>query len=95
MARELPRSFKYEWGSGQILEEAAAPNEFYEPVIQLLVPNEGGHDGEEHVRFAFYSQRGAFQRSPLVIGPDDIEQLRRALKETPRIRALLKQLVAD
>ncbi len=95
MTRTLPRSFSYEWGSGQIVEEAAAPNEYYEPVIQLLVPEGGEHEGEEHVRFCFYSQRGAFQRSPLVIGPDDVEGLRKALRDTPRLRALLARLIAD
>lgn len=95
MTRNLPRNFSYHWGSGEIVEEACAPNDYYEPAIQLLVPEGGEHDGEEHLRFCFYSSRGAFQRSPLVIGPDDVAGLRAALDQSPRIKELLQQLVAD
>jgi hypothetical protein len=31
----------------------------------------------------------------MLAGPDDIAQLREALKETPRLRALLAELVGD
>ena len=95
MARQIPRPFSYQWGSGQIVEEASAPNEHYEPAIQLLQVEGGHHDGELSVRFCFYSPRGAFQRHPMVIGRDDIADLRKALKKTPKLRALLKKLVAD
>jgi hypothetical protein len=93
--RSLPRSFNYHWGSGQIVEEACAPNEYYEPVIQLLIPEGGEHDGEEHLRFCFYSPSGAFQRSPLVIDQRDLASMRAALDQAPRIKELLRQLVTD
>ena len=92
--RKLPRPFNYSWGSGEIVEEASAPNAFYEPAVQLLVPRGGAHDGEEHVRFCFYSPKGAFQRHPMVIGPEDLEALAEALRETPRLLELLKQLTS-
>lgn len=95
MARTVPRPFQYMWGSGQVVEEAAAPGDHYEPVIQLLRVEGGDHDGEEQVRFCFYSARGGFRRSPLVVSEDDIEGLRQALASTPRLRELLRQLVAD
>ena len=95
MARKVPRPFRYEWGSGEIVEEATATNPHYEPVIQLLRYTAGEADGQESVRFCFYSPRGAFQRHPLLVGPDEIAQLRESLKATPRLRALLKELVAD
>jgi hypothetical protein len=95
VARRIPRPFQYAWGSGQIVEEASAPNPHYEPVIQLLVCEGGDHDGQEQVRFCFYNPRGAFQRHPLVVGAQDIANLREALKQAPRLRALLVQLVAD
>jgi hypothetical protein len=93
MARQVPRPFKYDWGSGHVVEEVAAANPHYEPAIQLLVCEGGDHDGEEHLRFCFYSPRGAFQRHPMVIDRRDIAELRAALEDAPRIRALLKELV--
>jgi hypothetical protein len=94
VARQIPRPFKYEWGSGQVVEEVSAPNPHYEPAIQLLVCEGGEHDGEEQLRFCFYSPRGAFQRHPMVIDQRDIEELRAGLKHAPRIRALLERLAS-
>lgn len=34
--REVPRPFKFHWGGGQIIEEAAYMGEHTEPAIQLL-----------------------------------------------------------
>jgi hypothetical protein len=36
-----------------------------------------------------------FQRSPLMVGEADIAGLRKALRETPRLREILRQLVSD
>ena len=47
------------------------------------------------MRFCFYNLRGAWQRHPLLLGGDEIAQMREALKDTPRLRELLRQLVAD
>jgi hypothetical protein len=93
--RALPRPFNYHWGSGQIVEEAAYSGEHHEPAIQLLQYDEGEAAGGWSVRFCFYSRDGRFQRSPLVVGDDDIAGLRRALAETPRLRALLQRLIED
>ena len=95
MARKVPRPFKYFWGGGQIVEEATCVGEHSESAIQLLRYEGGDHDGYEAIRFAFYNLNGAFQRHPLMIGGDDIKNLREALKDTPTIRAMLKELVAD
>lgn len=81
--------------SGQIVEEVSAPNPHDEPVIQLLRCESGDHDGQEQVRFCFYSLRGAFQRHPLVVGEQDIADLREQLKHAPRLLALPQRLVAD
>jgi len=94
-SRPLPRPFSYHWGSGQITEEASYTGQHHEPVIQLLEYDEPEHAGAWSVRFCFYSPNGRFQRSPLVIGDDELEGLRAALKRTPRLRALLKRLVQD
>lgn len=92
-SRPLPRPFTYHWGSGQIVEEAAYTGQHHEPAIQLLEYDEGEAAGGWSIRFCFYSREGRFQRSPLVVGDDELEGLRAALKQTPRLRALLKRLV--
>lgn len=38
---------------------------------------------------------GRFQRQPMMMGEDDIERTRVALKDAPEIRRLLQRLVAD
>ncbi len=90
--RTLPRPFNYHWGGGQIVEEASFNAEHHEPAIQLL-EYEGDLDGTWSIRFCFYNPRGMFQRSPLVVGADEIKGLRTALKKTPKLRRLLKKLV--
>jgi hypothetical protein len=78
------------WGKGEIVEEATAVGEYHEPAIQLL----RYEDGSLSVRFCHYDHRGRFQRSPLLVSDDTIKGLRRSLSKTPRLRALLKKLVA-
>ena len=92
-ARALPRPFSYSWGSGQIVEEAAYTGQHHEPAIQLLQYDEGEAAGGWSIRFCFYNPRGLFQRSPLVIGDDELNGLRAALKRTPELRKLLTRLV--
>ena len=70
--RTLPRPFTYQWGSGQIVEEAAYTAEHHEPSIQLLEYDDGEASGSWSIRFCFYNPRGHFQRSPLVIGKDEL-----------------------
>ena len=93
--RALPRPFEYHWGSGEIVEEAAYAAEHHEPAIQLLEYTDGEAAGSWSVRFCFYTPSGRFQRSPLVIGANDIRGLRAALKKTPKLRKLLLRLVSD
>jgi hypothetical protein len=89
--REVPRPFKFHWGGGQIIEEASFTGKYTEPSIQLLAYDGGGYG----VRFCYYNLGGRFQRSPMMIdGEDTFEGLRRALEETPKLRDLLRKLVA-
>jgi hypothetical protein len=83
------------WGSGEIVEEATFSSEYHEPTIQLMAYNEGEAAGSFSLRFCSYNHRGMFQRSPLMLGEEDIAGLRRALRETPRLREILRQLVRD
>lgn len=87
--RPLPRKFSFHWGGGQIVEEATYVSEHHEPTIQLLEYE----DGSLSIRFCSYGHRGQFMRSPMMAGKDDLEGLREALREAPRLRALLKRMV--
>lgn len=93
--RKLPRPFEMHWGRGEIVEEATFSGEYHEPTIQLLSYTEGEAAGSYSIRFCSYGHRGQFQRSPLMVGEADIEGLRQALSETPRLREVLRQLVSD
>jgi hypothetical protein len=90
--REVPRPFSFHWGGGQIIEEASYTGAHTEPAIQLLEYE--GHPGSYGIRFCYYSHDGRFQRSPMMIDSEDsLEGLRAALKQTPRLRGLLRKLV--
>lgn len=91
--RKLPRPFSYYWGNGMIVEEASTEGKYHNPAIQLLEYSEGEAAGGVSVRFCYYSHDGRFQRSPLLIGEDDIAGLREALTGAPRLHALLQRLV--
>jgi hypothetical protein len=89
--REVPRPFKFHWGSGQIFEEASFVGTYVEPAIQLLEYD--GNPGVYAIRFCYYSLDGRFQHSPMMLdGPDSVEGMRAALKEGPHPRVLLKKL---
>jgi hypothetical protein len=89
--REVPREFKFHWGGGQIIEEASFIGQYTEPAIQLLEYE--GHSGSYGIRFCYYNLDGRFQRSPMMIDSEDsFEGLRAALKETPKLRAMLRKL---
>ncbi|MSQ09721.1 MAG: hypothetical protein EXR52_01760 [Dehalococcoidia bacterium] len=86
----MPRPFSFHWGSGNVVEEAWMVGQWNEPAIQLLEYE----DGSLTVRFAAYSHRGAFQRSPLMLDEKDVPDVRKALESCPRLRSLLQRLVS-
>ena len=92
MKRPVPRPFALPWGAGEVVEEvvipASADGHGWEPTIQLLAYADGG----ECLRFCYYDDHGRFGRGPMLLRPEDITDLRAALAETPRIRALLRAL---
>jgi hypothetical protein len=83
------------WGRGEIVEEASFEGEYHEPAIQFMVYTEGEAAGGYSLRFCSYNHRGMFQRSPLMVGEAEIEGLRRALRQTPRLREALRRLLDD
>ncbi len=87
--RAVPRPFKLHWGGGQIVEEATHAGEHHEASLQLLE----FEDGEIEIRFCYYNLAGRFQRSPLIVGQNEIAGLREALTAAPRLKSLLKQMV--
>lgn len=89
------KTFSFHWGSGHIAEEAQVNGEHHVPTLQLMRYTEGHAAGSVSVRFCQYNHRGGFRRSPLMMGEEEIEMMRDALKETPELRALLQRLVAD
>lgn len=103
-ARSIPRPFTLPWGSGHIVpacrQAGSRPTytgEHHQPTLQLLE----FEDGSLEVRFCYYDHEGPFdyaqdrrfQRSPLIVGNDEIAGLRRALAQTPRLRSLLREVV--
>jgi hypothetical protein len=90
-----PRGFALHWGKGIIEEEVRVAATYHRPTIQLLKFTEGAAKGSREIRFCYYDHRGRFQRSPLIIDEADIPELRKALDGTPRLKRLLKKLVAD
>lgn len=87
------KKFSFHWGSGVIAEEAQAEGHWHRPTLQLMEYTDGDAKGMLSVRFCTYTPRGRFSRSPLMMSQDDIELMRVALANTPRLRDFLKRLV--
>ena len=88
------RRFKFHWGSGIVAEEARFGGEHHNPAIQLLSYGEGEMAGAVAIRFCFFNQKGRFQRSPLMINEGELDEMRTALEPPPRLKELLRQLIA-
>lgn len=89
------KSFSYHWGSGVVAEEARVQGLHHVPTIQMLKYTEGEAAGQVSIRFCHYSHSGRFSRSPLIMSPEEVEEMRVALEETPELRAMLRRLVAN
>ena len=88
----VPRPFTMHWGSGQIVEEARFEGEHTQPTIQLMRFETGDAAGSFTLRFCHFSQRGQFQRSPMMISEAEIDQLREAVAANPQIREFLLRI---
>lgn len=76
------------WGSGYIEEEVQIETENHRPTIQLMHYTEGEAAGSYSVRFCHYDLRGRFQRSPLIVTAEDMAKLRKALRQTKKLKKL-------
>ena len=88
------KTFSLHWGSGVVEEEVQIETPYHRPTIQLLKFTAGKAKGTYEIRFASYDHRGRFQRMPLIVDERDLVPLRKALKGAPKLRKLLKQLIA-
>ena len=88
------KTFSLHWGSGVVEEEAQIATPYHRPTVQLLKFTAGEAKGSYEIRFCTYDHSGRFQRLPLIIDERDVPPLRTALKSTPKLRKLLKQLLA-
>jgi len=94
-AKPAAKTFSLHWGSGVIEEEAQFATPYHRPTLQLLKFLEGKAAGNYAIRFCHYDHRGGFQRSPLIIDARTLPQLKQSLHNTPKLRKLLTQLLAD
>ena len=88
------KRFAFHWGEAVVEEEVQIETAHHRPTVQLLRYEGGELDGERALRFCYYDLRGRFQRSPLVIGEDELRELARALAEAPELRRCLDTLTA-
>ncbi len=90
---EKRRAFSYRWGSGYVAEQAQVEGQHHVPTLQLLRYTDGEAAGQVSLRFCHYGHSGRFQRSPLLMSPEEIDMMGEALRQTPELRALLRRLV--
>ncbi len=90
---EKRRAFSYRWGSGYVAEQARVEGRHHVPTLQLLRYTDGEAAGQVSLRFCYYGHDGRFQRSPLLMSPEEIDMMGEALRQTPELRALLRRLV--
>jgi len=88
------KTFSLHWGRGVVEEEAQIETQYHVPTIQLLKFTDGEAKGSYEIRFCAYDHSGRFQRMPLIIDEGDIASLRKSLRATPKLRKLLKELLA-
>ena len=88
--RTIPRPFSFDWGKGQVVEEASVKVQLdshsWEPAIQLL----RFEDGSETLRFCVFHGK-QFSRMPLLISPDELDTLLEEASRSPRIKMLLRK----
>jgi hypothetical protein len=88
--RTVPRPFSFEWGKGQVVEEASVrvqmDHHSWEPAIQLLQYD----DGSETLRFCVFHGK-QFSRMPLLISPDELTTLLEEASKHPRLKLRLKK----
>lgn len=93
--RRVPRPFMLLWGTGRVIEEAAIEGGLHAPALQLLQYEQGEKKGQLAIRFAAYDPEGELERRPLIINERELPALKRELDRSPKMKALLRKLIAD
>ena len=93
--RRIPRPFNLLWGGGRIVEEASIEGGLHAPSLQLMRYETGEKAGQLAIRFAAYDPEGELERRSLIINERELRPLRKELDRTPRLKALLRQLLED
>ena len=77
--RTIPRPFSFEWGKGQVIEEASIKVQMnqhsWEPAVQLLRFD----DGSETLRFCVFHGK-QFSRMPLLISLTNLTRFSKKLQ---------------
>lgn len=76
------------WGKAHVVEEVSLPQRHGEQRFVSLVQLLETVTGEPLVRFA-YSTGGTARRGPVTLRGRDLERLRTALEDTPRLKEAL------
>src|SRR2546428_12533243 len=86
--RAIPRPFSFEWGKGQVIEEASIKVQMnqhsWEPAVQLLRFDDGS---ETLLFFVFHGKQ--FSLIPLLISPDALDTLFEEASKHLQIRTRL------
>ncbi len=91
---EKPRFVQLPWGRAQVIDEVSFESAGGDgQPVSVGVAHLREPDGSELVRF-FYRSNGRVVRGPLTLRPADRAGLRAALAGTPRLRKLVRELVA-
>ena len=85
-----PRRFSLHWGEGIVAEEARGRGEYHDPALQLLRFD----GGAVPVHCCYDDKRRRFQRSPLILGDDEIVLLREEFSEQSELQGILRRLVS-
>jgi len=88
------KTFSLHWGSGVVEEEVQIETPYHRPTVQLLKFTAGKAKGSYEIRFCTYDHSGRFQRMPLIVDERDLTPLRKALQHTPKLRKMLRQILA-
>jgi hypothetical protein len=76
------------WGPAALVEELRLPQQAGEKRFSSVVQLLEGPKGEQLVRFA-YATDGIARRGPVTLRARDLERLRKALREHPKLAAAL------
>ncbi|MEE9215865.1 MAG: hypothetical protein V3U32_00375 [Anaerolineales bacterium] len=90
-----PKEFSLHWGSGIVEEEVQITTEHHRPTIQLLKFLDGEAAGSYEIRFCHYDHRGRFQRSPLILDVDNLQDLGKEVSNSPKLREFLARLTTE